>query len=143
MTARPKIRTNNRWVHAGPSPIEGRGLFARVPIPAGTDIVEYDGPRLPADEGRRRAAEGNAYVFRLNRREYIDGSVAWNLGRFANHSCAPNAASASANGRIWIRARRDIGRGEEITYNYGFSFRDDPTPCRCGAPGCVGRIVAG
>lgn len=134
--------TNNRWCHASPSKIHGSGLFARTDIPAGTDIVEYDGPRIAAREGQRMADEGNVYVFRLNRREYIDGSVSWNLGRHANHACRPNAKSESRGGRIWLRAVRGIARGEEITYDYGFSFRDEPTPCRCGHPDCAGVIVA-
>lgn len=138
---KPK-KTNNRWVYAGPSGIHGSGLFARVGAPAGTDLVEYDGPRLPARDGQALAEAGNVYVFRLNRRESIDGSAAWNLGRHANHSCAPNAKSVSAGGRIWLRALRAIAKGEEITYDYGYSFREDPMACRCGAPGCAGVIVA-
>jgi SET domain-containing protein len=139
----PVTRTNNRWAYAAPSGIHGRGLFARADIPAGTDIVEYDGPRVPASEGKSLAEGGNVFVFRLNRREAIDGSVAWNLGRHANHSCAPNAESVNAGGRIWLRALRAIKKGEEVTYDYGYSFRDEPVPCSCGAPDCAGVIVAG
>jgi uncharacterized protein len=138
----PSKRTNNRWSYAAPSGIHGRGLFARVPIPRGTDVAEYDGPRVSADEGERLAEAGNVYVFRLNRRESIDGSAAWNLARHANHSCAPNAESVNVKGRIWLRALRDVARGEEITYDYGYSFREAPAACRCGAPDCAGVIVA-
>jgi SET domain-containing protein len=117
-------------------------LFARVDIPEGMGIVEYEGPRLNVTEGRRLAEEGNVYVFRASRREFIDGSVSWNLARYANHSCAPNAQSVGADGQVWLRAVRQIAKGEEITYDYGYSFRDEPTPCHCGAPGCPGVIVA-
>lgn len=134
--------TNNRWCHAAPSGIQGSGLFARADIPAGTDIVEYDGPRITPREGERLAAEGNVYVFRLNRRESIDGSVAWSLGRHANHACHPNAKSASQGGRIWLKALRNIPRSEEITYDYGYSFREEPMACLCRQPGCAGVIVA-
>ena len=47
------------------------------------------------------------------------------------------------DGRIWIVAGRDIRAGEEITFNYGYdieSYREHP--CHCGAPQCVGYIVA-
>ncbi len=135
-------RTNNEWAHAAPSAIHGRGLWARRDIPAGTDVVEYDGPRVEAGTGRRMAREGNAYVFRLNRRECVDGSVPWNLARFANHACDPNCASEIRAGRIWLKTLRPLAKNEEITYDYGYSFRDDPVPCRCGSPRCVGRIVA-
>jgi uncharacterized protein len=138
----PRKRTNNRLAYAAPSGIHGSGLFARADIPAGADIAEYDGPRVSVDQGLRLAAGGNVYVFRANRRESIDGSVAWNLARHANHSCAPNAQSVNVGGAIWLRALRPIPRGEEITYDYGYSFRDDPVPCLCRAPACPGVIVA-
>jgi SET domain-containing protein len=138
----PARRTNNRWAYAAPSGIHGRGLFARSDIPEGTDIVEYAGPRVSVEAGKRMAEEGNVYIFQANRREFIDGSVAWNLARSANHSCAPNAQSVKVGGAIWLRATRAIAKGEEITYDYGYAFRDAPTACRCGAPPCAGVIVA-
>jgi len=139
----PKIRrTNNRWVFAGTSAIHGKGLFARMDIPEAMAIVEYDGPRVSVKEGKRMAEEGNVYVFRLNRREFIDGSVSWNLARHANHSCTPNAKSAGIDGQIWLVASRPIAKGEEITYDYGYSFRDEPIACHCQSPACAGRIVA-
>jgi SET domain-containing protein len=40
-------------------------------------------------------------------------------------------------------ANREIEPGEEITFNYGFDLADyREYPCRCGAVGCVGYIVA-
>ncbi len=135
-------RTNNRWVYASLSAIHGQGLFARIPIPAGTDLVEYAGPRLAYKVGKKLAEEGNVYLFQANRREFIDGSVAWNLARHANHSCAPSAASVSVEGKIWLRSLRVIEKNEEITYDYGYSFRDPPTACRCGAAACANVIVS-
>ena len=139
----PTRRTNNRWAYAAPSGIHGQGLFARTEIPEGTLIVQYDGPRVSTKEGKKMAEEGNVYVFQANRREFIDGSVKWNLARHANHSCEPNSQSVSVDGEIWLRAKRLIAKGEEVTYDYGYSFRDDPTACGCRAPSCAGRIVAG
>jgi SET domain-containing protein len=37
-------------------------------------------------------------------------------------------------------ALRDIEPGEEITVNYGETHHDGQLACRCGAPGCVGRL---
>ena len=99
-------RTNNRWVHASSSIIHGQGLFARVDIPAGELVVEYDGPRIPTNEGKRMAKEGNVYVFQANRREFIDGSVAWNLARHANHSCAAKYAERQCR-RAYFGSARD------------------------------------
>jgi SET domain-containing protein len=40
-------------------------------------------------------------------------------------------------------ARRGIQAGEEITFNYGYDLEDyREHPCRCGATGCAGYIVA-
>jgi SET domain-containing protein len=136
------LRMNNQWVFARPSPIHGQGLFARVDIPPETNIVEYSGPRLSVREGKRLADHGNVYLFRVNRREFIDGSVAWNLARHANHSCAPNAVSVQIDGAIWLRSNRAIARGEEITYDYGYSWRGERAPCRCDSATCSGFIMA-
>lgn len=133
---------NNRWCYAAPSSIQGSGLFARTDIPAGTGIAQYDGPRVSYRDGKAMAEAGNVFIFQANRREFIDGSVKWNLARHANHSCDPNAQSVSVEGEIWLRAIRPIAKGEEITYDYGYSFRDDPTDCLCRAASCPGRIVA-
>jgi SET domain-containing protein len=142
MNNKKHARTSNRLAYAAPSGIDRQGLFARDAIPAGVDIVEYAGPRLPKEEGRRRAAGGNVYVFSLDRKTDIDGSVAWNLARFANHSCAPNAQSVKTAGRVWLRALRPIAKGEEVTYDYGYSRKNfTDAPCRCGADNCAGFIV--
>lgn len=135
-------RDNNQWVFAKASAIHGNGLFARTDIPANTPMVEYGGPRFSTAQGSRAAAEGNSFIFRVNRRDCIDGSVRWNLGRHANHSCTPNSESKNIGGQIWLRSLRPILKGEEITYDYGYSFRDDPVPCLCGSPNCAGVIVA-
>lgn len=135
--------TSNKYSYMASSPVEGKGLFARTDIPAGTDIVEYDGPRVGREEGEKLAAAGNRYVFTLDRRTCIDGSVFWNLARYANHSCSPNAKSVKIGGRIFLRSLRPIAKGEEITYNYGYDFRNyTDNPCTCGSPGCVGYMVS-
>ncbi|MGA2089951.1 MAG: SET domain-containing protein-lysine N-methyltransferase [Endomicrobiales bacterium] len=136
------IRTSNRYCYMAPSTIQGKGLFAREQIPVGSTIVEYDGPRLSRCEGERLASEGNAYVFVIDRRESIDGSVAWNLGRFANHCCEPNAKTVKIDGRIWLRSIKLIERGQEITYDYGYAFKGhENNPCSCRVPTCRGYIV--
>lgn len=134
--------TSNKFVYAALSKIQGHGLFARTDIPAGEDIVEYDGSRISAVEGEELTRGGNVYVFQLDRRTHIDGSVSWNLARYANHSCKPNCAYVKVSGRVWLRTLRLIAKGEEITYDYGYSFADyQDNPCRCGQPECAGYIV--
>jgi len=134
------------YVKVGRSKLHGRGLFAARDLPKGTYVMEYRGERLGKREGTRRTneqwAKGRVYTFELNQRVDIDGSPQWNLARLANFSCEPNTESQNERGRrIWIVALRDIKAGEEITYDYNFSFVDPPPVCRCGAKRCRGYIV--
>ena len=125
------------------SSIEGRGGFAAVRIRKGGRLIEYLGERISKEESARRCSMGNHFIFHINEKFDIDGSIDANLARFINHSCAPNAEAEPSDDRIWIVALRDIEPGEEITFNYGYDlddFRDHP--CRCGASNCIGFILA-
>lgn len=125
------------------SGIDGRGMFATAEIQAGEYIVEYTGDRISKEDSRLRCREGNNYIFYINQEFDLDGSVARNVARFINHSCAPNSEAELDEDRIWIIALRDIAPGEEITFNYGYDLEDyREHPCRCGAPRCVGYILA-
>jgi hypothetical protein len=133
----------NEWLELGSSGIHGRGGFARCAIPAGTSIIEYLGERVAKEESNRRCVEGNPYIFTINDEWDIDGDVAWNPARFLNHSCGPNCEAQQEGDRIWLVSLRDIEPGEELTFNYGYDigeWRD--YPCGCGAPNCLGFIVA-
>ena len=125
------------------SPIHGVGGFARTAIPRDTRVVEYVGDRISKSESLRRCEGNNEFIFSLNEEQDLDGNVAWNPARFLNHSCAPNCEAELEDGCIWIVAAREIPAGEEVTFNYGYDLVDyREYPCRCGAPGCVGYIVA-
>ena len=125
------------------SKIQGTGGFAKVDMRRGKRIVEYDGPRISPAEAQALLERGNAYIFTLNDEVAIDGWVRWNTARFINHSCEPNRESRIVCDRVWLYALRAIQVGEELTYNYGYSLDDaEDNPCRCGAPSCVGYIVA-
>ncbi|RLE47727.1 SET domain-containing protein, partial [Candidatus Woesearchaeota archaeon] len=66
-----------------------------------------------------------------------------NTARWINHSCNPNCETININGHIWIVALRDIRKGEELSYDYGYSLDDfEEHPCHCGSKNCVGYIVA-
>jgi len=126
-----------------PSPIHGLGTFATAPIRSGLLLIEYIGEKITKTESVRRCEEGNPFIFELDEDWDIDGGVGWNPARFVNHSCAPNCAAEYIEGQIWIVARREIAPGEELTFNYGYDWEDyREHPCRCGAPECVGYIVA-
>jgi uncharacterized protein len=113
----------------------GLGLFATAPIERGAFIVEYSGPRIPTREAHaREKTAGARYMFEINNRWTVDGSVRSNIGRYANHSCRPNAESALRRGKVILRAIKAIELGEEITYDYGdeyFELFIRPKGCRC------------
>jgi uncharacterized protein len=133
----------------------GKGAFAGAFIPKGTKIIQYVGEKITSGEGERRiqASEdlgrkngdhGAFYIFELNKRYDIDGSVDWNTAGILNHSCSPNCESETIRGKIWISAKRNIEIGEEFTYDYGFGFDKEETfgvPCKCGSDNCIGYIL--
>jgi SET domain-containing protein len=126
-----------------PSPIHGRGGFARNDIAKKTRILKYEGELIDKEESGRRCEQNNVYIFSLNDHHDIDGDVEWNPARFLNHSCSPNCEAILDEDGIWLVAGRDIRAGEELTFNYGFDLEDYRNyPCCCGSPNCVGFIVA-
>ncbi|QQO22926.1 SET domain-containing protein [Bradyrhizobium diazoefficiens] len=115
----------------------GLGLFATKPIKKGTRIIRYFGPildsRIPAHDEIE-----NKYLFELNGRWTIDGSVRKNLARYINHSCRPNAESdvRPRERKVFIRAIRNIEPGDEINYDYGtdyFKAYLKPIGCKCAS----------
>jgi uncharacterized protein len=112
----------------------GLGLFATKSIKRAAYIATYRGPRISTEEADRREARGARYMFTLNSRWTIDGSPRWNLARYINHSCRPNAKPVGRNSGIVIVASRRIEPGEEITYDYGREYLKyffENGGCRC------------
>jgi len=115
----------------------GLGLFATKPIKKGAKIVRYFGPLLDSRKKKDDAIE-NKYLFELNNRWTIDGSVRKNIARYINHACKPNAESdvKPRKRKVVIRAIKNIEPGEEINYDYGtdyFKAYLKPIGCKCAA----------
>src|SRR5512140_2863856 len=115
----------------------GLGLFATKPIKKGAKIVRYFGPLLDSRKKKDDAIE-NKYLFELNNRWTIDGSVRKNVARYINHACKPNAESdvMPRKRKVVIRAIKNIEPGEEINYDYGtdyFKAYLKPIGCKCAA----------
>jgi hypothetical protein len=115
----------------------GLGLFATKPIKKGAKIVRYFGPLLDSRNKKHDDIE-NKYLFELNGRWTIDGSVRKNVARYINHACRPNAESdvSARKRKVVIRAIKNISPGEEINYDYGtdyFKAYLKPIGCKCAA----------
>lgn len=123
------------------SPIDGFGVFALEPVPRGRKIGEVRGESITVAEGRRRAATlARIMIVEVSARHAVDLAASTDPMRFTNHSCQPNARLCIQSGRIEFYAQRDIAVGEEITVAYGETHHEGRLTCRCGAPGCAGRL---
>ena len=143
----------NEWMELRRSPIHGLGAFARKDIPKGTRIIEYTGEKITNAEADRRYDDDSmenhhTFLFILNSKECIDAAYEGNEARFINHCCDPNAEAFIPRGKIWIEAIKDIPKGAEIAYDYGYEDDKNYTRedyrrymCVCGAKGCRGTIV--
>ena len=138
------------------SKINGTGITASIDIKKNTKIIQYIGDKITKKEGDKRSSErikkylnkkneGSVYIFELNKRYDIDGSVLYNKARYINHSCEPNSEVDIIKNEIWISSIKDIKKGEEINYDYGYSFDVDDYSdhiCKCGSVNCIGYIIS-
>ena len=135
------------------SPIHGRGVFATRPIRKGTRVIEYRGQRTTWDVALERPASDpdntqHTFFFETSDGTVIDANVRGNAARWINHSCDPNCETRQAGGRIVIRALRDIGAGEELTFDYRLVLEEDDEgdpdgtyACACGSARCRGTML--
>ena len=123
------------------SDIHAAGCFTLDPIPKGTRVLEYTGPRISKAEGDARY-EGRpfTYLFGVGDGEVvIDGH---SMAMFVNHSCDPNCETDEEDGHVFISSIRKISAGEEITYDYRLYDGDDDAPCTCGSRKCRGSMYS-
>ena len=136
------------------SGVHGKGVFALCDIPAGQEIIEYVGEIITWEQAQARHPHdpkdpNHTFYFHVDEDRVIDARVGGNSSRWINHSCDPNCEADDRNGRIFIRALRDIRSGEELHYDYGLIIDERYTPrlkaeypCWCGNAGCRGTLLA-
>lgn len=128
------------------SNIDNKGLVAAKNIKKGSKIIEYKGKLILKKETEENPKFDNKkriYIFEINKRYDLDGDFHFNTARLINHSCNPNCEVIGKGLKLWIESVKDIKKGEELSYDYGFSFDEDfkNYPCRCNSPNCCGYIV--
>lgn len=137
----PRSGPQKYAVHVRESPIDGRGAFAAEAIPARRKIGEIRGESISVREARQRAKGlARIMIVEVSDKRAIDASRSEDPLRFVNHSCQPNAVLRIRQGRVEFYALRDVAPGEELTAHYGESHHEGRLTCRCGAPGCAGRL---
>lgn len=124
------------------SKLHGWGVFALEPITKNTRIIDYAGELITHRESLKRETRylkhSEIWCFGVNRRWVRDAHVGGNLARFINHACSPNCYTQVIGTTIWIRAARNIARGEELAYDY-CTDGEHVIPCRCRS-GCTRKL---
>ena len=148
------IRSLTKRVAVRASRIHRFGLFALEDTVAGCFIVEYSGERISAEEADRREklliAEGkeNNYMLKLTGGIHLDATEKGNEGRYANHSCCPNAELVTVPlgskqvvevGFLCAKRTINVGQEETVPYSWSRSCRDGDI-CQCGAHSCKRRM---
>jgi len=128
------------------SKIDKNGLYANQDIKQGTRIIEYKGKIISNRQSEvdpKFDNEKAIYLFNINKRYDLDGDFKFNTARLINHSCDPNCEVFGSGLKVWVFAMKNIKKGEELSYDYGFSFDKDfkNFPCKCGSKKCAGYIV--
>lgn len=109
----------------------GFGLKSKKAYKKGDEIIEYVGIKYRDKEVEENTTK---YLFELENGFTIDGSPRWNIARYINHSCAPNAETEIQGSRVFVIAIKAIPPGEEITYDYGKEYFNEfikPMGCKC------------
>ncbi|KIY67062.1 SET domain-containing protein [Cylindrobasidium torrendii FP15055 ss-10] len=146
-----QLQSRKKSLKFSRSAIHDWGLYAEEGISKGEMVIEYVGEVVRGSVADKREREyerqgiGSSYLFRIDEASVVDATKRGNLGRLINHSCDPNCTAKiitiSGEKKIVIYARREIGVGDEITYDYHFPIEEDnKIPCLCGAVKCRGYL---
>ena len=147
-------RPVGRRIQVRRSGVHGKGVFSLKSIRAGETIMEYIGEVITWKEALRRHPHdpndpNHTFYFHIDDKNVIDGKVHGNSAKWINHSCDGNCEADEVDGRIFIRALRDIAAGEELSYDYGLVIDERYTPklkaeypCWCGTKYCRGTLLA-
>jgi SET domain-containing protein len=145
---------SNRRIQTRRSGVHGQGVFAVQDIADGETLIEYVGEIISWPEAQARhphdpSDPNHTFYFHIDETHVIDALFGGNSSRWINHACDPNCEADEQNGRIFIKALRNIKAGEELNYDYGLIIDERYTaklkaeyPCWCGAQNCRGTLLA-
>ena len=145
---------SGRRIQVRRSGVHGKGVFATQRIAEGETIIEYVGEVINWKEALRRHPHdpndpNHTFFFRIDDEHVIDAKFVGNSARWINHACEPNCEADEVDGRVFVRALRDLKPGDELFYDYGLVIDARLTPklkkqyeCRCGSRRCRGTMLA-
>ena len=129
------------------SKMGGLGLFASDKICKG-EIVWQQSVALEKEFTEKELEQLSDYEKNL----ILKYSIFWDdkytfyldEAKYFNHSCDANTVDVDVlDSTEYEVAMRDIGKGEEVTWNYLTCKTGAGFVCRCGSQNCVGRIFSG
>ena len=128
------------------SKISNQGLIATKNIKKDIKIMEYKGRLISKKETETNEKFDNdkhIYLFNINKKYDLDGDYKYNTARLINHSCEPNCEVTGKGTKLWISSIKEIKKGDELSYDYGFGYDSNfkDFPCKCRASNCCGYIV--
>ncbi|CAJ0572579.1 unnamed protein product, partial [Mesorhabditis spiculigera] len=159
-------RCPNRVVGNGSKPglirltenVADLGVIAEETIPANSFVIEYIGEVIGEKEARNRERQHKGaehhYIFTVleviqgkESLTFIDPRKLGNIARFINHSCDPNlkvviVRRGCLSPSAALFASRDIMKGEQLSFDYGWSAKSgfSTKDCLCGAKNCRGKL---
>ena len=157
MVKKPEIPaplSSNRRIRTRRSGVHGKGVFAVQDIAEGEVIIEYVGEVISWAEAQRRHPHdpqdpNHTFYFHIDEDHVIDALYGGNSSRWINHACDANCEADEVEGRVFIKALRNIHAGEELNYDYGLIIDERYTPklkaeypCWCGTKTCRGTLLA-
>ncbi len=152
-SARPAPDVGRR-IQTRVSNVHGKGVFAVQDLAEGETLIEYVGEVITWKEALRRHPHdpkdpNHTFYFHIDEKHVIDAKYGGNSSRWINHSCNPNCEADEQDGRVFIKALRNIPAGDELFYDYGLIIDAPYTkkllaeyPCWCGAKNCRGTLLA-
>jgi SET domain-containing protein len=154
MPKQSSLASDSRFIQTRRSSVHGKGVFALRDIPMGQTLIEYVGEVITWKEALRRHPHdpkdpNHTFYFHVDEKHVIDALYGGNSSRWINHSCDPNCYADEVNGRVFIKALRNIRANEELSYDYGLVIDARYTkklkaeyPCWCHSANCRGTLLA-
>jgi len=143
-----KRQTGRRRIQVRKSGVHGKGVYAARPIQEGETVLEYKGEIITWSKALKRHPHDplqphHTFYFHLDDGHVIDAKYNGNSARWINHSCDPNLEATQKGRRVFLKALRDIGPGEELFYDYSLIIEGRKTPkikaehaCLCNTAHC-------
>lgn len=112
---------------------KGNGVFAAIPIPAGSLVLQFQGQLVRFNEIEPGRDE---WYLQVDNDLYLSPSCG--IDDYVNHSCDPNCVIQIKNNIATLWAIKDIPEGTEITFDYSTDCTEVgwALNCLCGSGNC-------